>query len=142
MRPFGVTLIALYQFLRGVLGLLFALGITLFGSLAARLASLAAEGSAAARFLQGFGNIVGLVIALFCVLSLVAGFGLLKMANWARLLTMLLSALAVVMLLPVAVIAHGLPLFAGLVNAAVILYLAMPPVKRAFKARMTASATA
>jgi hypothetical protein len=46
MRPLGVTLVGLYQILRGVLGLLFGVSVLLFTGLAAKLSSLAAEGNA------------------------------------------------------------------------------------------------
>ena len=36
MRPLGVTLIGIYQILRGVLGLLFGLSLMLFTGLAAK----------------------------------------------------------------------------------------------------------
>jgi predicted membrane metal-binding protein len=66
------------------------------------------------------------------LLHLLAGVGLLNMQNWGRLLTLLLSALALVILLPVLIAAHGLPLIFGAINAIAIFYLAMPPIKRAF----------
>jgi hypothetical protein len=36
------------------------------------------------------------------------------------------------LLLPVLIVVHGIPLAFGIVNVVVILYLAMPAVKRAF----------
>ena len=124
MRPLGVTLIGIYQILRGALGVLFGLSLMLFTGLAAKLASLAAEGNAAGRVLHNFGSLAGLGIVVFALLHLLAGVGLLKMQNWGRLLTLLLSALSLVILLPVLIAAH--------INAIAIFYLAMPPIKRAF----------
>ena len=132
MRPLAVTLIAIYQILRGALGLLFGLSLMLFTGLAAKLASLAAEGNAQGRVLHSLGSLAGLGIAVFALVHIVAGFGLLKMQNWGRLLTLLLSALALVALLPVLIVSHGLPLIFGAINAITIFYLAMPPTKRAF----------
>ena len=132
MRPLGVTLIGIYQILRGALGVLFGLSLMLFTGLAAKFASLAAEGNAVERVLHGFGRVAGLGILVFALLHILAGFGLLKMENWSRLLTLLLSAIALVALLPVLIVAHGLPLIAGAINAACIFYLALPPVKRVF----------
>ncbi len=138
MRPLGVTLISIYQFLRGAVGIVFALLLMLASSLAARLASLVAEGSAIARLMHGFGQFVGVVVLVLAVLHLIAGFGLLKMQNWGRLLTLLFSAIGLVILLPVIMVAHGLPLVLGLINAITIVYLAMPPIKRAFHGERSA----
>jgi hypothetical protein len=132
MRPLGVTLICFYQILRGVIGILFGFSVMLFTGLASKLASLAAEGNATGRFFGGIGHLVGLVIILFAACHLVSGYGLLRMQNWGRLLTLFLSALGLALLLPVMVVLHGIPLIFGLINAAVIFYLATPAVKRAF----------
>lgn len=131
MRPLGVTLVGFYQILRGVLGLLFGLSILLFTGLAAKLASLATEAHATGRFF-GFGHLAGVVIIVFSVLHLLAGYGLLGMHNWGRLLTLFLSAIGLVLLMPVLLVVHGIPLAFGIINAAVIFYLALPVVKRAF----------
>jgi uncharacterized membrane protein (DUF2068 family) len=142
MRPLGVTLIGAYQILRGVLGVLFGLCLLLFTGLAVRLAALASEGNAIERILHNFGRIAGLGVIAFAILHLLAGFGLFKMQNWARLLTLLLSAIGLVVLLPVLVAALGLPLIFAAINAVTIFYLAMPPVKRVFHARPAVSAAA
>ncbi len=132
MRPLGVTLISYYQILRGALGVLFGLSLMLFTSLAAKLASLAAEGNALGNILHSLGRWAGLGIVVFGLLHILAGSGLLKMENWGRLLALLLSAIGLVMLLPVLIATHGLPLIFAVINAASIFYLALPPVKRTF----------
>lgn len=134
MRPLGVTLIGFYQILRGVVDLLFGLSLLLFTGLTAKLASLAAEGNAAGRFFGGFGHLASLVIILFAALHLVAGYGVLRMQNWGRLLTLFFSAIGLFLLLPVLIAVHGIPLVVGLINGASIFYLALPPIKRAFHA--------
>jgi uncharacterized membrane protein (DUF2068 family) len=132
MRPLGVTLIGFYQLLRGVIGVLFGVSILAFAGLAAKLASLAAEGNAVERLLSSFGHVAGLVIIVFAVLHLAAGYGILQMENWGRLLTLLFSAIGLVLLLPGVLHMHIFSLAFGLINAASIFYLAMPPIKRAF----------
>jgi uncharacterized membrane protein (DUF2068 family) len=132
MRPLGITLIGIYQILRGAVGVLFGLSLLLFTSLAAKLASLAADGNAIGNYLHGLGRLAGLGIVVFAALHILAGFGLLKMENWSRLLTLLLSAIGLMILLPVMMVAHGLPLIFGAINAASIFYLALPPIKRIF----------
>jgi uncharacterized membrane protein (DUF2068 family) len=134
MRPLGVTLVGFYQILRGVIGLLFGLSILLFTGMITKLASLAAEGNAVERVVHSFGHLAGLVVIVFAVVHMLAGYGVLQMQNWGRLLTLLFSAIGLVLLLPGVVHANAFSLFFGAINAACILYLAMPPIKRAFHA--------
>ena len=134
MRPFGVTLVGLYQILRGVIGLVFGLSILLFAGLAAKLASLAAESNAIGNILHSFGHLAGLGIIVFAVVHMIAGYGVLQMQNWGRLLTLLFSAIGLVLVLPGVFIANIFCLLFGAINAACIFYLAMPPTKRAFHA--------
>jgi len=139
MRPLGITLIGFYQILRGVLGVLFGLSILLFSGLAAKLASLAAEGNAVENLLRGFGHAAGLGVIVFAAVHMIAGYGILQMQNWGRLITLLFSAIGLVVVLTGLVHAHifsvfFFSVFFTVVNAAIILYLAMPPIKRAFHA--------
>lgn len=132
MRPFGVALVGFYQILRGVIGVLFGLSIMAFTSFAARMVSLAAEGSAAVGWLHSLGHLAGLVIVVFGLCDLVAGWGVLGMQNWGRLLTMLFSAVGLFLLLPALAHGHIFSMVFGFINGATIFYLAMPPIKRAF----------
>ena len=134
MRPLGVTLVGFYQILRGVIGLLFGLSILLFAGLAAKLASLASEGNAVENILHGFGHLAGLGIMVFAIVHMIAGYGVLQMQNWGRLLTLLFSAIGLVLVLPGVFVANIFALLFGAINAACIFYLAMPPIKRAFHA--------
>jgi uncharacterized membrane protein (DUF2068 family) len=134
MRPLGVTLVGFYQILRGVIGLLFGLSVLLFAGLVAKLASLAAEGNAVERLVHGFGHAAGIIVIAFAVVHMFAGYGVLQMHNWGRLLTLLFSAIGLVLVLPGVVHANIFSLFFGVVNAASIFYLAMPPIRRAFHA--------
>ena len=134
MRPLGVTLVGLYQILRGVIGVVFGLSILLFAGLAAKLASLAAEGNAVENILHRFGHLAGLGIIVFAVGHMIAGYGVLQMQNWGRLLTLLFSAIGLVLVLPGVFVANIFGLLVGGINAACIFYLAMPPIKRAFHA--------
>ncbi|HUB03270.1 MAG TPA: hypothetical protein VL983_11305 [Terriglobales bacterium] len=130
MRPLPVTLIGFYQILRGVLYGIFGLSILLLSSLAMKLMSLAAEGSAMQRVLSGFGHMAGIFVLVAAILHLIAGYGLLQMQNWARLLTLLFSAIGIVFLLP---FLHAfLPMLFAFINGFCIIYLALPGTKRAF----------
>jgi uncharacterized membrane protein (DUF2068 family) len=132
MRPLGVTLIGFYQILRGVIDVLFGVSVIAFTNLAARMASLAAEGLGAGRFMHGLGHSVGFAILVFGVLHLAAGWGVLGMKNWGRLLTILFSAFGLFLLLPALAHGHVFSVAFGFINGASIIYLAMPPIKRAF----------
>jgi uncharacterized membrane protein (DUF2068 family) len=134
MRPLGVTLVGFYQILRGVIGLLFGVSIMLFTGLAAKLVSLAAEGNAVENFLRSFGHVAGLVVIAFAIVHMIAGYGVLQMQNWGRLLTLLFSAIGLVLVLPGLLHGNIFSLLFGVINGACIFYLAMPPVKRAFHA--------
>jgi uncharacterized membrane protein (DUF2068 family) len=106
----------------------------LFTGLAAKLASMASEGNALENFLRSFGHIASLAIIVFAIIHLLAGYGVLQMQNWGRLLTLLFSAIGLVLVLPGVLHANIFSLFFGVINAACIFYLAMPPIKRAFHA--------
>jgi len=134
MRPLGVTLVGFYQILRGVLSLLFGLCVLLFAGLTAKLASLAAEGNVVERLLRDFGHIAGLVIIVSAVVHMLAGYGVLQMQNWGRLLTLLFSAIGLALVLPGLIHGHIPSLFFGGIDAACLVYLIMPPIKRAFHA--------
>lgn len=134
MRPLGVTLIGFYQILRGVIDVIFGVSVLAFTNFAARMVSLAAEGLGVGRFLHGFGHLVGLTILVFGVFHLAAGWGLLGMKNWGRLLTVLLSAIGLFLLLPALSHGHIFSVVFGFINGASIIYLAMPVIKRAFHA--------
>jgi uncharacterized membrane protein (DUF2068 family) len=138
MRPFGTTLVGFYQILRGVIGLVFGLSILLFTDLAAKLTAMAAESNALQNSLHSFGRGVGIVVIVFALLHLLAGYGVLQMHNWGRLLTLLFSAVGLVLLLPGVVIANPFSVLFAAIDAIIILYLAMPPVKRAFRAESNA----
>jgi hypothetical protein len=130
MRPLVVTLLGFYQILRGVLYVLFGLSIMAFSGLAAKLASLASEGNAMQRFLGSFGHMAGVVVIVVALFHLAAGYGLLQMQNWGRLLTLLFSAVGLFLLLP---FLHApVPLVFAIINAATIFYLVLPPIKKAF----------
>jgi len=134
MRPLGVTLVGFYQILRGVVGLFFGLSILLSAGLAAKLASLAAEGNAIERLIRDFGYVAGLLIIVFAVVHVLAGYGVLQMQNWGRLLTVLFSAFGLVLVLPGLARANISSCLYGVMDAACILYLAMPAIRRAFHA--------
>jgi len=133
MRPFGVTLISIYQILRGLIGIVFGLFIVIYVGPTNKFVAAASEGNAVERFMAPFGHAAGLVIIGFALLHMVAGYGLLRMQNWARQLTLLFSVVELVLELPSALHANLWALAFTPLNALCILYLAMPSVRRAFQ---------
>jgi len=79
----------------GILGVIGAVIVLLvFGGLAALAgASHAEDANVAVPVLGGLGGIIFLIIAVISVPGLVAGIGLLQFSPWARILTIVLSAL-------------------------------------------------
>ena len=133
MRPLGVTLVGFYQILRGVLGLLFGLSVLAFTGLAAKLASLAAEGNAVERCCSTSATPPArsssssrrpharrLRRPADAELGTFAHPPVFR--DWTRAGS------------PWLVHAHLFSLLFGAINAVCIFYLAMPPIKRAFHA--------
>jgi len=116
-RPAGITLIAVWHLLNGAL---FALGALLVVVLPAPLLWQGTDR------VESFWPLWGLLIGLICLggaslLGFVAGWGLLRMHEWARWLSIGLALL-------------GLPLFpiGSVVGALIIVYLLQSPVSEAF----------
>jgi hypothetical protein len=108
------------------------------------------QGSAAgAGFLAGLGAVIGVLALVFAALYALVGWGLLKLKEWARIVTIVLSGLGALGALfgLVAVFTHfGLIIvFWSLVRLAIcawiIWYLLQPNVKAAFQGQ-TRPATA
>ena len=108
MRPTGVTLTAYFPFYRGGLVALFSLGAMILGGISSRVAALASEGNALERFLGGLGHFLGMALLIYALVQIVATIGLLSAQNWARLLTLLFSAVGILILLPRAIHLHPL----------------------------------
>jgi hypothetical protein len=136
-RPTGVTILAVLSFLAGGLLLIIALGALAGGAVIASVfASLPAS-------LVGAGAIILAVVCfVFAALYAANGVGLLKLQNWARLLTIVLIVLGLlsavlgvfgtlahfrIFLLVRQLIVAGIDLW-------ILMYLYKPHVKQAFGA--------
>ncbi len=133
MRPFGVTLIVLYQMLRGLIGIVFGLFIVIYVGPTNKFVAAASQGNPVERVMATFGHAAGFVIIGFALLHVVGGCGLLRMLNWARHLTLLFSVIELVLQLPSAIHVNLWGLAFVPLNALCIVYLAMPTVRRAFQ---------
>jgi hypothetical protein len=132
MRPTGVTLSAYFQFIRGALVALFATGVFFLGGMAARLASLAAEGNSMQRLLGGLGHFIAIALLICAAVQIICGIGLLMVQNWARILTLIFSALGILFLLPRAIHLRPFSTLFAILNLAVVVYLLLPETKSYF----------
>ncbi len=135
MRPLGVSLVGFYQILRGLVGLVFGFFVLVFDGPSNKLVSVAALGNGAERLVGHFGHGGGLPIIAFACVHFFAAYAILKMRSWGRYLTLLFSAIELVLVIPGALHANVFALLVGGLNALCILYLAMPPVGRAFRVK-------
>ena len=135
MRPLGVTLVAAYQILRGLVGLVFGLFVVFYDGPANKLVSVAARGNSVERLVGHYGHGGGLIVVVFAVFHIVAAYGVFRMQSWGRFLTLIFCAAELVMVLPTALQSNIFALLVGGLNAVCIFYLAMPPVARAFRSQ-------
>jgi hypothetical protein len=149
-RPTGVTVIAILDFLGAGLSILGGLGLMLGGGFIATLINQqGGQGSAgAAGILAGIGAAVGVFCLIIAAIEIVLAVGLLKLKEWARIVTIVLTAIfgALGLLGLLGSFIH-FNLFATAiricilaVQAFIIMYLLKPEVKAAFQQRPMASA--
>ena len=131
MRPVGVTLVGAYEIFRAVSAFVVGGYLMKYTGLAAKFFSFA-HGNPFERLFIGMAYAVVVCVIVFAMAHAFAGYGILQMRNWGRLLVLLLSAIELATALNGAVHGQSVLLVSGLMDAAVIIYLAMPPVRRAF----------
>jgi hypothetical protein len=107
MRPLAVTLSAWFEFVRAALISLVGLGVMFVGGVASRLAAVAAEGNTLQRLLAGFGEFVGVALLIHAAIQLALGLG-------------------VLILLPRLIHLRPISQLFGLLQLAVLIYLAPP----------------
>lgn len=137
-RPTGVTILAVLGFLCAAFALLAALGMFLAGSMG--LATMSRGGAPIAGMLGAFGALAGVVLLIFAALYVICGVGLLKLANWGRLLTIILVALGALFavmgflkaMMPFQVVLMMWELIVISIDVWILLYLFKPHVKQAF----------
>jgi hypothetical protein len=137
-RPTGVTILAVIAFIFGAFLILGGLGVMLGGAVLAKMASSGGLG-----MLAGVGGaILGIVLLGFAVVYVIDGIGLLKVKNWARILTIILVGLSLLRtaygLLTSFTHFNVIAICFGLIFAAIdvwiLVYLFKPDVKQAFGA--------
>jgi hypothetical protein len=138
-RPTGVTILAVLYFIGtaflGICGLLFIVG----GSMLSGLAQSGGPGSAI--FAAG-GAVVGAFFLVLALLELAIGIGFIKLQNWARVVAIVFTGIAVLfgllgmfsMLAHVMVFALTIRVITLAIQIWILVYLFKPHVKEAFGA--------
>ena len=151
-RPVGVTILAILDFIGAAFCLLGGIGMILGGGfIATMMSQQGGQGSAgAAGFFAGLGAVAGVFIIIIGGVCALVGFGLWKLKNWARIVSIVLLGIgvAVQLLGLLGTLAH-FNLFAFVwsvlwiaVDAFIIWYLLKPEVKAAFQGAQARGATA
>lgn len=143
-RPTGVTVLAVLLFLGTALLVLLGIGTFLGGAFIGSMVGAAAHRAGGGAAGAGFGAVIGAAIGVFLLigaaLNAICGYGLWNLKEWGRMLTIVLSAIGVVLALLNMLFAmmhfHIFGVFFILVRIAfgglVIWYLSQPQVKAAF----------
>src|SRR3990167_7256787 len=138
-RPTGVTILAVLNFIGAAFYILLALGFMLgMGLLGGMMGQAGGEGSAGAMgMLMGLGVVAGVILLIFALIAILLGWGMWKLKNWARIITIVLCALGALAGVAIAamagqMISAGFNLVFLLIYAWIIWYLLRPHVKEAF----------
>ena len=147
-RPVGVTILAILNFIGAVFCLLGGIGMILGGGFIASMLSQGQSSAGAAGILAGLGAAAGVFIIIVGGVSALVGFGLWKLKEWARVVSIVLYGISAALQLLglLGSLAHFnafaviWSVFWVAVDAFVIWYLLKPEVKAAFQQRPMASA--
>jgi uncharacterized membrane protein (DUF2068 family) len=133
MRPIGVTLIAILNWLRASLFALGGLALIGVGHLSARLVSAVATDSIFEKLISFLGKSLGIGALLIAMVFVVAGLGLWLLRNWGRTLTLGLVGVWLFFGL-LGLLRHPGPfhVLRVAVDAAIVVYLLLPGVRRLF----------
>jgi hypothetical protein len=138
-RPTGVTILAVLYFIGtaflGICGLLFIVGGTM-------LSGLAQSGGPGSALFAAGGAVIGSVFLVLALLELALGIGFIKLQNWARVVAIVLTGIAVLfgilgmfsLLAHVMVAALVTRVITLAIQIWILVYLFKPHVKQAFGA--------
>jgi hypothetical protein len=150
-RPTGVTLIAVLCFIGGAFAALAGLGMVAGGGMLATMMSQQGQSAGPlAGIMAGLGAALGIVFLVIAAVDIVLGVGLIKLKEWARMATIVLTAIGAALgaLGLLTLLAHFI-LFAAIIRACVlalqiwiIMYLLKPEVKAAFQGTQAHGASA
>lgn len=147
-RPTGVTIIAVLQFIGAGIAVLAGLGLMLGGGFVASIMSQ--QQSAGAGVLAAIGAAAGVAFLFAAAIAVLLGWGMLKLKEWARIVTIVLSALGALggvlglfaVLAHIAVVGIFWALCRLAINGSIIWYLLQPHVKAAFQGAQARAAGA
>jgi hypothetical protein len=151
VRPVGVTILAILNFIGTAICLLGGIGMILGGGFIATMLSQQGQGSAgAAGVLAGLGAAAGVFIIIIGGVSALLGFSLWKLKGWARIVSIVLYGISAAFQLLglLGTLAHFnvfalvWSVFWVAVDAFIIWYLLTPEVKAAFQRPMVRAASA
>lgn len=139
-RPTGVTIIAVLDFIGAGVCVLAGLGMMLGGGVVATMMSQQ-QGGAGAGILGAIGAAAGVFFLVCAAVAVLLGWGLLKLKEWARIITIVFAAIGAVFSLigMFAVLGHfaAVGIFVALIrlaiNGLILWYLLQPHVKAAFQ---------
>jgi len=144
-RPTGVTVIAVLDFVGAGLVVLLACGAFLGGAM---ISTMAVQHPRMGMLMGAGAAIAGIFLLGFAALGVVTGVGLLKLQNWARILTIVLTAIgllgSVMGVVNPFTRMHMFPFFfmtrevlSAAIEVWILVYLFRPNVKQAFGAAAT-----
>ena len=148
-RPTGITVLAVLYFVGAAFCVLGGIGMLAGGGMMAGiLKQNPGSDAGVAGILMGLGAVFGVIILTFGALYVLLGWGLLKLKDWARIITIVLLALGIASSLfgLVTTLAHFSifslvwTVFWIAVYGLIIWYLVKPEVKAAFQGRAGAAA--
>jgi hypothetical protein len=135
-RPGGVTAIAVLEFIGACFWAVLGIAVAVGGSLVGLLLG-GANQKIGGGVLAGLGIAIAIIMWILAVLYVIVANGMLKLKNWARVVTIVFAGLAVLSGLAGFLISHGL-IFTSLIRIAlaawILWYLMQPEVKAAFGA--------
>lgn len=140
VRPTGVTVIAVLAFIGAglltILGILAFVGGAFIGAMIGSGVQAQGSGPAGAGLGAMIGGVIGVFFLIFAAVQLTCGVGLWKLKEWGRLLTIIVSAIGIVLALFNLMHFHVFALFFVMIRIAIggliIWYLSQPQVKAAF----------
>ena len=135
MQPVGIKLIAALHWLRGAAYLVGALAILGVAHLGARLISAVTNDTPINRILASGGSVFAILLLICALFWIALGYGIWARRNWARILTLVFAAVWLLFgLLRLGTFPTPWHIFRIVIDAAIVAYLLLPDVKRAFGA--------
>ena len=140
MRPIGVTLIAILDWLRACLFALGGLALIGVGHFSARLVSAVATDSIFEKLVSFLGKSLGIGALLIAAVFVTAGIGLWLLKTWGRSLTLALVGVWLFFGV-IGLLRHMGPfhIFRVVVDAAAVVYLLLPEVKKLFTSALVSA---